>query len=284
MKAEPNSSNQQNDRDKYFRQELQEYKSGFKILFDNVSSGAAIYEAINNGEDFVFVDFNSAGEKIDHTKKEDVIGKTVTEVFPGISKFGLLDVFQRVYKTGTPEHHPVSIYKDERIAGWRENYVFKLPSGRILSVYDDIGASKRTELISQMADQCFRAIADYTYDWEVWVSPTGRILWTNPAVTRLTGYNVKETMSIQDYPGAVIYEQDRSRMIKAFQSALEGSTGNDVEFRIVRKDGKIVWAAMSWQPIYDNKGISLGHRESIRDITARKKAEEELKKVKNKNP
>ena len=83
-----------------------------------------------------------------------------------------------------------------------------------------------------------------------------------------------------DYPGAVIFEQDRDRMVKAFQSALEGSTGNDVEFRIIRKDGQIIWAAMSWQPIYDNKGISLGHRESIRDITARKEAEGALEKAK----
>jgi PAS domain S-box-containing protein len=87
-------------------------------------------------------------------------------------------------------------------------------------------------------------------------------------------------MSMPDYPGAVIYEQDRERMVKAFQSAMDGSTGNDVEFRILRKDGKITWAAMSWQPIYDNKGVSLGHRESIRDITARKEAEEALEKAK----
>ena len=68
-------------------------------------------------------------------------------------------------------------------------------------------------------------------------------------------------------------------MGRAFQSALEGSTGNDVEFRIERKDGKLIWASMSWQTIYDDKGNSLGHRESIRDITIRKKAEQSLEKA-----
>jgi PAS domain S-box-containing protein len=61
---------------------------------------------------------------------------------------------------------------------------------------------------------------------------------------------------------------------------LKGSTGNDVQFRIVRKDGKVIWVEMSWQPIYDDSGGSLGHRESIRDITARKEAEEALEKAK----
>ncbi len=263
-------------------EELKECRVKFQVLFDNISSGVAIYEARNDGEDFVFVDFNRAAEEIEHIKKEELIGKSVTDVFPGVRKFGLFDVFRRVYKTGTPEHHPVSIYKDERVAGWRENYVFRLPSGQIIAVYDDISASKRTELVSKMTDQCFRAIADYSYDWEVWVSPSNRVLWTNPAAQRVTGYNIKEIMTMKDYPRAVIYEQDRDRMIRAFRSALKGSIGNNVEFRIVRKDGKIIWAAMSWQPIYDDKGNSLGHRESIRDITSRKEAEEALEKAKSK--
>ena len=261
--------------------QLNEWKAKFQVLFDHVSSGVAIYEAKNDGEDFIFVDFNPAAEQIDHIKKEKLIGKSVIEAFPGVKLFGLLEVFRRVYKTGTPEHHPISIYKDERIAGWRENYVYRLPSGLVVAVYDDISSRKRTELVARMTDQCFRAIADYTYDWEVWVGPTGRVLWTNPAATRITGYTIKEIMAMSDYPAPVLYEEDRNRMLRAFRSARQGSTGSDVQFRIARKDGKAVWAAMSWQPIYDDKGDSLGHRESIRDITERKAAEIALEKVKS---
>ncbi|MFC1794399.1 PAS domain-containing protein [Planctomycetota bacterium] len=260
-------------------EELKEYEAKFKVLFENVCSGVAIYEARNEGEDFVFVDFNPSAEQIDHIKKEELIGKSVTEVFPGVRQFGLFDVFRRVYKTGTPEHHPVSVYKDERVAGWRENFVYQLPSGQIVAVYDDVSTRKRTELVARMTDQCFRAIADYTYDWEVWVGPPGRVLWTNPAAQRVTGYSIKEIMAMPDYPVSVVYEQDRDRIERAFRSALKGSTGNDVQFRIIRKDGKIIWAEISWQPIYDDNGISLGHRESIRDITARKKAEDALEKA-----
>jgi len=261
-------------------EELKEYQAKFKVLFENVCSGVAIYEARNDGEDFVFVDFNPAAEQIEHIKKEKLIGKSVTEVFPGVKQFGLFDVFRRVYKTGTPEHHPVSVYKDERIAGWRENYVYRLPSGQVVAVYDDVSARKRTELVTRMTDQCFRAIADYTYDWEVWIGPPGRVLWTNPAAKRVTGYSIKEIMAMSDYPDSIVYEQDRNRIERAFRSALKGSTGNDVQFRIVRKDGKVIWAEMSWQPIYDDEGNSLGHRESIRDITARKEAEQALEKAK----
>ena len=258
---------------------LEEYQARFKTLFDHVTSGVAIYEARNDGEDFVFVDFNTAAEETEEIKKEDLIGKSVLDVFPGVREFGLFDVFQRVYKTGTPEHHPVSVYKDERIAGWRENYVFRLPSKQIVAIYDDVSVKKRTELVTRMTNECFRAIADYTYDWEVWVGPTGRVLWTNPGVERVTGYNIKEITAMSGYPTPLIHEQDRDRMTRAFQKALEGSTGNDVQFRLERKDGKVIWAAISWQPIFDDKGNSLGHRQSIRDITDRIKAEQALEKA-----
>ena len=279
METDKDKKDSQYSNPKNTESELEENQAKFKTLFDNVSSGVAIYEARNNGEDFVFVDFNNAAEEIEHIKKDTLIGKSVTEVFPGVKEFGLFEVFQRVYKTGTPEHHPISIYKDERIAGWRENYVYRLPSGQIMAVYDDVSARKHSELMTRMTDQCFKAIADYTYDWEVWVAPSSRVLWTNPAIKRITGYSIKELMVMSDYPMCLIYKEDRDRIGRAFKSALEGSTGNDVEFRIERKDGKIIWVAMSWQPIYDEKGNSLGHRESIRDITSRKKAEQALKKA-----
>ena len=279
MAAKDNKIKKPRASKKVIKKELSECEVKFQVLFDNVSSGVAIYETKNDGQDFIIVDFNRAAEEIEQIKRKDIIGRNVKDVFPGVEKFGILDVFRRVYKTGIPEHHPISIYQDERIAGWRENYVYRLPSGQVVAVYDDISARKHSELAAQMTDQCFRAIADYTYDWEVWVSPTGRMLWTNPAVQRVTGYTVKEIMSMQDFPAAIVCEEDRERIARAFRSAVTGSTGNDVEFRIERKNGQVIWVAISWQPIYDEKGQSLGHRESIRDVTERKEAQLKLEEA-----
>ena len=162
MGTDKSKKDKPRNNDRQMKEELKEYQAKFQVLFDHVCSGVAIYEARNDGEDFVFADFNPAAEQIEHISKEELIGRKVTDVFPGVKQFGLLDVLRRVYKTGTPEHHPVSVYKDQRIAGWRENYVYRLPSGHVVAVYDDISARKRTELVARMTDQCFRAIADYT--------------------------------------------------------------------------------------------------------------------------
>jgi PAS domain S-box-containing protein len=142
-----------------------------------------------------------------------------------------------------------------------------------MAVYEDVTRSKQSELATRMSEQRFRAIANYTYDWEVWVGPTGCVLWMNPAAERISGYSVEELLRMRDYPEPLVYETDRERMIQAFRSAVKGSTGNE-QFRLLRKDGRIIWAEMSWQPIYDERGNPLGHRESIRDVTARRLAEQ----------
>ncbi len=242
-------------------------------LLEHISSGVAVYRAINEGEDFILVDFNHAAEEIEHVRKEDILGKSVQEVFPGIREFGLLTVFRRVWRTGEPEQHPVSIYKDERTTSWRRNYVCKLPNGDIMAVYDDVTQNKRSELATRMGEQIFRAIANYSYDWEVWVGPNGRVLWMNPAATRISGYSVEELTMMRGFPEPLIYESDREKVMRAFAGAVQGSTGSE-QFRLKHKDGRVLWAEMTWQPIHDEKGNPLGHRESIRDVTARRLAEQ----------
>ena len=145
---------------------------------------------------------------------------------------------------------------------------------RILRRY--IVERKRAELALRMAEQRFRAIADYTYFWEVWVSPGGNPVWTNPAVERVTGYSAEELMAMRNYPMALVYDDDREKVDKAFKSALKGSTGREMEFRLLRKDGSIIWVETAWQPIFDEKGVSQGHRTSIHDIMDRKQAEQSL--------
>lgn len=126
------------------------------------------------------------------------------------------------------------------------------------------------------SEKRFRAIADYTPDWECWVGTDGKLIWVNPSVYNLTGYSVDECMQMDDYPMPMIHEADRERITSVFLSCLQGSTGNDIEFKIVCKDRSVKWAAVSWQPIFDDNGTSLGHRASIRDITRRKQTENQL--------
>lgn len=118
----------------------------YRALFEHMTSGVAVYEAVDDGEDFVFRDFNSTAERLDKIRRESVIGRRVTEVFPGVRDFGIFNMFQRVWRTGQQEYFPAEIYKDASHAGaWRENWVYKLSGNEIVAVYNDITERKRAE-------------------------------------------------------------------------------------------------------------------------------------------
>jgi len=117
----------------------------YRSLFERMPSAVAVYEAVDDGEDFVFRDFNAAGERIEKVNRQEILGRRVTEVFPGVRQFGLFAVFQRVWRTGKPEYFDIAFYRDDRISGWRENHVYKLPSGEVVATYEDVTARKQAE-------------------------------------------------------------------------------------------------------------------------------------------
>jgi diguanylate cyclase (GGDEF)-like protein/PAS domain S-box-containing protein len=119
----------------------------------------------------------------------------------------------------------------------------------------------------------FHAIADFTYGWEDWLAPDGRLVWVNPSVERLTGYSPEECLAMPDYPTPLIAAPDVEKAKTSRMRALTGEVGSDFEFRAKRKDGSLFWASASWQPVYGKQGEFLGHRSSVRDITERKQAE-----------
>ena len=147
----------------------------------------------------------------------------------------------------------------------------------MISVARDVTAHKRTEEALRESKERFRAIADYTYDWENWVGPDGKLIWVNSAVLHFTGYSVAECLAMGDFPIPIIDETDLEKFKYHFSLAVGQESGNDVEFRIRCKDRSLKWMTASYQPIYDSKGNNIGHRSSIRDITDRKLAEEALK-------
>lgn len=146
-----------------------------------------------------------------------------------------------------------------------------------VSVVRDVTDRKRAEERLRESENRFRAIADYTYDCENWFDVNGRLVWVNAGVYRLTGYTIDECMAMSDFPLPLFVEEDRDRFVGYFAQARQGLSANDVEFRIRCKDGSRRWVAASWQPMYDANGSCMGHRSSIRDITTRKKTEQQLK-------
>lgn len=115
------------------------------------------------------------------------------------------------------------------------------------------------------SEAIFRKIADATHDWESWIAPDGSLRWVNPAVMRVSGYSIGECMAMPDYPQAMAHPDDLPSFQLFSEYVDKRLDGNNLAFRLKRKDGAVTWVAMSWQPFFGPDGEYLGVRLSIRD-------------------
>lgn len=124
------------------------------------------------------------------------------------------------------------------------------------------------------SEQRFFAIAHYTYDLELWIEPGGRTIWVNPSSERIIGYSPEECLSLADFPLCLIDPREQAEARRRFRQALGGSSGENYQFHMRRKDGSEFWAAVNWHPIYDRDQGFLGIRASVRDISELRSSEE----------
>lgn len=151
---------------------------------------------------------------------------------------------------------------------------------RLAAAFNRMSESVKGKLQELAASEArFHAIADYTHDLELWLSPQGRLLWVNPSVERLLGYSVAECMQMPDFPLCIVHEEDRAAAEPRLQEALEGSASSGYLFRARRKDGSVFWASASWLPIYDKEANSIGVRASIHNVDALKATEASLREA-----
>ena len=250
---------------------LRENAKKLRSFFDNMKDGVAIYEAVENGKNFVFKDVNKAAEKIDGVKKEDIVGRKVTEVFPGVKKFGLFDKFRKVWKTGRAEYHPATLYKNGEHSGWRENYVYKLPSGMLVAIYSDVTArveaEKEARFLSSIVAQAQDAVVVTNTDF--------RITYVNRSAEKLYGYSRKYLVGKS--PSVFNGEKDKKQVQEKIYTVLSSGRAWSGRHYNRRKDGSRFFCSMVVSPLVE-KGQVTGYIGTMRDISGQKTAEDTLKR------
>jgi len=132
---------------------LKESEHRYRELVESMSSGLMVLEARNDGAFFMVKDFNRAAERMEGLSRLEVIGCEVRESLPGSVDFGLQEILERVWRTGAPERFEARQYKDERVNAWREGYVYRLASGEVVAVFDDVTERIRARREAQEREQ-----------------------------------------------------------------------------------------------------------------------------------
>ena len=93
---------------------------------------------------------------------------------------GLLIHLKESIKLVNQKTHPISFYKDKRIADWSENSVYKLPNGDIVEVYHDVTEKKKAEDRLIQSEKLLNQVGKISKigGWEMDMTNGGKAKWT----------------------------------------------------------------------------------------------------------
>ena len=239
-----------------------------QILFNNMNEGVALHKLIfdKNGTavNYIIEKVNPSYEKILSFKKEEVEGKTSTEVY-GTSSPPYLQEFSKVALTGQPFYfepyfEPFGKYYSISVCPWGEN--------GFATIFSDITSRKKIEKELLLKNFVFNeAIAANSI-----ADKKGIIIEANSAFLQIWGYSDISQVIGRPVSDFLKNENETIAIIKSLDK--KGSwQGN---YTALRSDGSTFIALSFATTIKDNDGNFLGYQSSVVDVTECKKKEEQI--------
>lgn len=123
-----------------------------------------------------------------------------------------------------------------------------------------------------------KLLLENAYEALFFYSIEGKLIYVNPAFEKITSYTTDELYENNFI--LYVHPDDQEWTMKLWEGLFKGELYEDVEYRIVKKDGEIRWNLSSWKEVFDSEGEKIGILGKQQDITERKLAEDELEQAK----
>jgi PAS domain S-box-containing protein len=142
----------------------------------------------------------------------------------------------------------------------------------------EISQRERTEAALRASEERFRqvivSVSDHIYVTELLPDGQHINLYLSPDVEPLTGYPQELFMADRDFWPAIVIHPDDRAAARAHAEQLSTGQDGEIEYRLIRSDGEIIW-------VRDSARVKRDHRSKIiygvvSDITERKQLEEQL--------
>ncbi|HZB13109.1 MAG TPA: PAS domain S-box protein, partial [Chryseolinea sp.] len=259
--------------------ELRKSEEQVAAIFNNAPDAVTVITSKGN-----VVRWNPAAEKMFGWKAEEIVGKVLNEVVvPEELRAGFINEMKQFLKTGESKAlNRTIIQKVLR----KDNSLFEVEfSAAPIKVQDDflfIGfvrdatEKRRAEEALRVSTERYRLLTSEVYDFAIMMlTPEGNISSWNGGAQKIIGYNEDEILG-KNF--SIFYTSEAKK--ENFPIEELGIVSKEGRFENegwrVKKDGSLFWANVVITALKSN-GEIIGYSKITRDITERKKAEEEIK-------
>jgi PAS domain S-box-containing protein len=242
---------------------VQSIAGRWEDIVDRISDGVAVFD-----RDWRYVYLNRAAELHIGMPRDQVLGKTIAEVFPGYIGSDV----ERQWLAAAAGTAPMEI---ELLSPIRKRWVRQtlIPSPLGLTIYfRDVTAERSTADALRESEERHRSIFDHSMEGVLLTKPTGEILAANPAACRMVQRTEEEICRLGR--GGIVDLSDPRVAILIEERRRTGRMRG--ELTMIRKDGSKFSAEVASATFTDRNGV-LQTSLSFRDVTDRQRAERDQK-------
>jgi len=177
-------------------------------------------------------------------------------------------------------HGPIALVRSESpMAGDLLLQFFVAVSMLVLYVVEVVIAEReRLQVNLKSSETLFRLLAEASNDVIVLTDLSGERRYVSPAVTTILGWEPQELLGKTHLQ--IVHPDDVAALEALIQICREGEPAETLIYRCSRKDGSYVWMEASMRLYHDETTWEpIGFVNVVRDVTARKAAEEELNRA-----
>jgi len=260
-------------------QALRESEERYRTLFESAPESVTLLDL-----DGVVVDCNPATEEIAELPREAIIGTPFAElavVAPSdLTEYAA--IFARLLDGDRIEPLELRTEPAEGDGRWLE--VFPAPivkDGEVEAVQviaRDITERRKAEQALRESEERYRRHFENVSDVIYSVDEDLNITDVSPSVERVLGYKPEELIGQPFVELSVLGPDSMERAIHDTMRVLSGERVESTVYRFIRRDGGERWAEVSGAPL-TRDGEVAGLISVARDITERKEAEDELRRI-----
>jgi len=139
----------------------------------------------------------------------------------------------------------------------------------------DLTQKRQAEKMLQISEAKYRLISENITDIVTQHDEKGNLTFASPSMLEVLGYDNQEV--IGQNPLVYIHPADQANLLEmGFNKLMSGKKRVSISYRIKHKNGRYVWMESTTLILRGRRGEFIAIQASSRDITARKKAEEEV--------
>jgi PAS domain S-box-containing protein len=225
--------------------------------------------------DLRIVAMNAEGLRLDGRPREEIVGKTHWEAYPGAGEVG--ELYKKAMAERTPVRREHCHAFEAGQETWLEMRAYPLPDGSLAVFYQDVSERHEAEKRLRESEARLRIVQEAggigSFDYDLQKDEA----ICSPEYYEMFGLPQGHPINRETWPAA-LHPEDRQKAVDALDRSVEERRPFDYEYRIVRADtGETRWLSGRAAIIFDAEDKPWRFVGGNIDITDRKAVEEALR-------